>query len=618
MEVLPTVIDVRLRSRLKYDRGVTDHIHFDLYPEDVNTLQLSRTDPEQAILYITSSTTRTTLWNWAHLFMCYGGHKQVLDKIFQPLRPILMGQEGHVSPLHFYCFPTAVMKLAILYVKDRRHIQYIRDQLPYLGPLHYQDLCKAAVYYGRHRLIELLIQYDLFQVNFVYPEHVSLLTLAVSSVKPSPFNFTEKRKDKRVIGSERVVNLLLQAGALVDGTAQDRTHSTPLHWCVQTRKSKFPIKEKLKIVKLLLENGANPNRRDGRHRCTLQLMFMWCKSVHLCDLLLQYGAAVNSPITNERHTVLEIALLNNASCTLLQMVKDAGANDTNSVSLFECLFSSWVRKKTNVLDKLKLLHSWGYSLRYAVPIAIYHKISDILAVMDYVLEHEPNIEPDRTGSESGTLVNLELSVLEIALRFFMKYTERNEDDGLCNTSRFQAVRKGVFQRLVAAGVDVNALNLDGNMTMLEVAAKYNPPFIPLLMAAHLDVTQVGTPGKNAVYYLINYWDELAVKYIDCLLDRGILLQPEWIRLADFNCVESILHKYMDIQFRHYFKGVTKRYVLPLIPLHSAIVKLQDSQFVGELIQAKYSGKLPNPVKLKEKFGVDAVTLQDLQYFTDNQ
>ena len=97
-----------------------------------------------------------------------------------------------------------------------------------------------------------------------------------------------------------IVQLLIQHGA--DVTAQDNTHSTPLHLASS--------KGSGKTVELLLKHGANVDALDGRHSTPLHLAVSSCLALkgNVVHLLLGYGANVD--VKDDRgKTPFQIALM---------------------------------------------------------------------------------------------------------------------------------------------------------------------------------------------------------------------------------------------------------------------------------------------------------------------
>jgi ankyrin repeat protein len=74
---------------------------------------------------------------------------------------------------------------------------------------------------------------------------------------------------KRTNGKTETVRLLIKHGA--DVSAQDKTHSTPLHLAAFCGSSEG--------VRLLLEHGADVTILDGNHKTPLHLASSWVSAI---------------------------------------------------------------------------------------------------------------------------------------------------------------------------------------------------------------------------------------------------------------------------------------------------------------------------------------------------
>lgn len=594
------LVRVRSENRLPYDLPALN-FRFQLTPDLGEMIYSHPKDSEELRHKYRCFSNEDLL----HFVIENGGHMEFLKLI---LKKADFGDSGS-----YYRLARDTFQL----VKSRKAIRLISRALLRKKPdLNLAMMMRNAVYYGKRSLIQLLLKYNMADPNHMYMNHVSLLTLAVSNVS-SADHFPNQQADKRVVGDTRIIKTLLAAGAHVDGTAPGR-HGSPLMWCIRTRRRRLSLHKKLKVIKLLLEAGADVNIQDRYTWSPLVRAIYSTKSMRVCSLLLEAGAQVN----DTRFPALEAALDANVSYNLLRLLLQHGASldeipaatrDHNNPLLFLFYYSERLTAPA-LLRRLKLLHEWGVSLRHALRLAVYCDVHCFKEIADYVLQFEDlddRLEEQPVQFEPC----LTSPLLECALREAGRaYYGTREMAGLQpRTSNLLYL----LQVLVEQGVNINETT--GKKGILAVAAKYHTFMIPHLLEAGVDLQKDRL--KSAMFYLVRkmkdqsdirtyyYSAEEYKHYIQLLLNHGFVMTEQHFYDRDINCLA--ITQFVEYKFQNYFRQLFRRLVLPHIPVQASRVKLKDVDFVAQMVQAKYSNTVNVQPLLRQKFGVDSLSSQEL-------
>lgn len=122
---------------------------------------------------------------------------------------------------------------------------------------------------------------------------------------------------------ENVVNVLLQYGARKKWNTENNSGlSSIIHMTMfQSIQEK-----KEKILKLLLEHGANPNRRDSNGYTPLHRASIIPNSVEIIRLLIRYGADVNAKLQSHAQSTPLYMALHRRNWTILHDRRDLSLN----------------------------------------------------------------------------------------------------------------------------------------------------------------------------------------------------------------------------------------------------------------------------------------------------
>jgi hypothetical protein len=121
-------------------------------------------------------------------------------------------------------------------------------------------------------------------------------------------------------GQLEMVEFLLKNKA--NPNQSDYSGETPLQWVVGRIKNDVPVEQRLKILKVLIASGADPNRKDSDHYGYTPLIHAAeFGELEMVKALLAAGAHVNAT-NNEGITALHFA--DNAE--IARFLIDAGAN----------------------------------------------------------------------------------------------------------------------------------------------------------------------------------------------------------------------------------------------------------------------------------------------------
>jgi len=194
------------------------------------------------------------------------------------------------------------------------------------------------------------------------------------------------------------------------------------------------------------------------------------------------------------------------------------------------------------------------------------------------------------------------------------------------------------QMLLAAGADVNKLDIDG-WTALMLAARYSTTdssleTVQVLLAAGSDVNLQNNDGWTALMMAAKYpATESSLETVQVLLAAGAILKKNHVKtvrsypemckcLLTAGIAPAIIYPKLKNMFpiiqetavRQYIRKWYTHQVVPRIFIHSARVKLQDEEFIGQLVECKHknthvSKKLQETAR--KKLGVHSLSLQDI-------
>jgi ankyrin repeat protein len=255
--------------------------------------------------------------------------------------------------------------------------------------------------------------------------------------------------------------LLLQMGANVNATTLTRL--SPLQYAVGNSTS-------LEIVKLLIENGADMEARDGTGRTVL--MIAAAKDYFdKAQLLVQRGANVNAT-TTRRLTPLHFAAGGGKSPEIVRLLLDAGVDieardDTGRTALF--VAASCSREHTAVVQALL----------------------DAGADLNALDEHE------RTAlHEMGD------GFVETVCLFIQNGADVNALDQFERTPLEMTASKGFMETvrvLIGFGADVNSANLFGHTALYCAAHNGLEETVAFLIERGADLNTVDMYGRTALH-----------------------------------------------------------------------------------------------------------------------
>ena len=227
----------------------------------------------------------------------------------------------------------------------QRPEQYIKQERVFASVIAQQEKAResltleeqgviSAVRFGEAKTLQNILATGRYSVN---------TTTGMS--KETPLHFAA------IGGYADVAQILINAGATVD--AHNIDGWTPLHYCCGILSTKVTVGlNRLQMVKLLLENGANPNlgidngRAEEMPDNSTPLHFAAYSGANdILELLLKYRAEVNSPDMNGR-TPIMIAAGQNHSDTV-EILEQAGsrmeARDYWCETAHEHVANMWLR-----------------------------------------------------------------------------------------------------------------------------------------------------------------------------------------------------------------------------------------------------------------------------------
>lgn len=187
------------------------------------------------------------------------------DPTCNPIQPLLPASDYDLSKIKSYPVQPR-LKHNVDNEEVSNELAVARPDIPFDESM---DIVKATQY-GNFQLVKSIIDRNLYSVNQMDRENVSLLHWAAIN----------NRRD--------IVEYLISKGAIVDRIGGD-LKSTPMHWATR--------QNHLQMVVLLMRHGADPNCVDGEGCTTIHLAAQLGHSVILAFLIAK-GIDVDLPDEN--------------------------------------------------------------------------------------------------------------------------------------------------------------------------------------------------------------------------------------------------------------------------------------------------------------------------------
>ncbi|MEZ8132023.1 ankyrin repeat domain-containing protein [Enterovibrio norvegicus] len=158
----------------------------------------------------------------------------------------------------------------------------------------------------------------------------NLLFIVLLTLSFSVFSYEELIHTAVAEGELEKVNELIKSGVSVEQPTKNERKDSPLHFAVEL--------EKIEIVKLLLENGANPNKLNGIGYAPIH--YASDVDINILMLLIEYGGNVNLKAFNGTN-VLQTAMQNENLMAFRYLLKK-GANANGEVTFDQPIVCSAV------------------------------------------------------------------------------------------------------------------------------------------------------------------------------------------------------------------------------------------------------------------------------------
>ncbi|THC88226.1 hypothetical protein EYZ11_012330 [Aspergillus tanneri] len=313
-------------------------------------------------------------------------------------------------------------------------------------------------------------------------------------------------------GDEHGVRHMLAAGADVNLRSPNETQSTALLEAV--------IHKHTRVVELLLENGALPDAADLRARRPLVLATAERSDVTITELLLSYGARVNSVVFDKRAPLMEAIRSNQESKVVLLLKRGA---DTHILGSGNTLLHVAATKNASPTIMKMLIDSgiqvdsqdsWG---RTPLQVAAYYSCARAVRLLLHY-GADPNFKNTRYSGKGRTALfyaaekprNSRKDNKAIIRTLVMQGAQVDAIDDRQETPLLYAVSQGAIkqaQALVENGSSIMARDAGGE-TVLHLATRPHsgcPGMMGWLVECGADVNWAGgkqseTPIFNAIRY----------------------------------------------------------------------------------------------------------------------
>ncbi|PSV30547.1 hypothetical protein C9J44_20630 [Photobacterium sp. GB-27] len=151
---------------------------------------------------------------------------------------------------------------------------------------------------------------------------IKLLTTSLILLSFTAYSHEEPIHMAVAEGEFEKVKELLKLGTDVEQPTKNLRKDSPLHFAVEL--------EKIKIAKLLLEEGANPNRINGVGYAPIH--YASDVDINILKVLVEYGGNVNLKATNGT-SMLQTAMQNENLQAFRYLLKEGA--DTNGIATFD-------------------------------------------------------------------------------------------------------------------------------------------------------------------------------------------------------------------------------------------------------------------------------------------
>lgn len=266
----------------------------------------------------------------------------------------------------------------------------------------------------------------------------------------------------------------------------------------------------LKIIKILVEAGADVNAKDNDNRTILMTASRYTSNPDIVAYLIKKGADVNS-IANDGYTALEAALTHNQNSKITKILLKNGAN---------------INSKNNL---------WDTPLMMAIA---HNADTDIIKEL---IENSTDINAQNQDGLSAFLIassssnNPELITLLIKKGAYVKQKTIGGANALMlassNTNNPEMVKV-----LLASGIDVNERQSDGwNALMLACAENVNPEIVKVLVSTGFNINaKTSEDGMTPLMIACKYNENPSV--VDMLINLGAD-----VKVTDYNGLTALDH-----------------------------------------------------------------------------
>ena len=305
-----------------------------------------------------------------------------------------------------------------------------------------------------------------------------------------------------VLGNEDIVRLLLDMGANPNGNlVSAATNSdTPLHDAVRFAR--------MKIVRLLLDNGAEVNAR-AEHGGTALQSAAALENEEIVRLLLEKGASPNGITTSSSvncDTPLHVAA-RTGNFTIVSLMLETGADiqarDKNGDTPLDIAIS----KKDE--DILRLLLQQGGDINTPLQAAILREDEDKVRWLLLQGEVDVNAKDEESGFSA-----LQVAVLRANMAIILLLLEKGADvDGNVLNIAILEEKETVIRLLLDNGADPNTMTPDGNTVLMGAVSRGKRAIIQLLLHAGADINARSASGVTVLQAAVSSSTEVIIRIL---------------------------------------------------------------------------------------------------------